>query len=161
ILCAELQICATLGRVEIVSNQIYASNKKELARKLDIAHTTLLRYFKRDDYPELVEGKGWLIEQWQRYIKANIRYDKRRTGIDVDTRSTPNLRDEAYIKRQEVAAEREQFELDVKRGKYGLQSDMTERVMTNFGFFVRELDKLVKHQLPPILEGRTPQDISK
>jgi hypothetical protein len=33
--------------------------------------------------------------------------------------------------------------------------------MTNFGFFVRELDKMFKHELPPRLEGLTAGQIAK
>jgi len=144
-----------------VSKQLYAKNKKELARIIGISQPALLRLFQRDDHPELVLGNGWLIEQWDRYAKANIRYDKQRTRIASDTRSTPNVRDEAFIKRQEVATEKEQFELDIKREKYALKSDMTERVMTNFGFFIRELDKALRHEMPPRLEGLTAGQINK
>src|SRR4051812_48303987 len=104
-----------------MSAQIYAKNKKELARLIGISHPALLRLFQRDDHPEQVLGKGWLIDQWQRYAKANIRYEKQRVSSPI--RSGPNQRDEAYIKRQEIAAEREAFNLNIERGKYWPKSD--------------------------------------
>jgi hypothetical protein len=158
---SQLQICATLGKLLIVSKQLYAKNKKELARLIGISHTSLLRLFQRSDHPENVLGKGWLIEQWHRYAHANIRYEKQRKSIVNNTIASPNLRDEAYIARQEVAAERERFELDVKRGRYELKTAMIERVMTNFGFFVRELEKALRHELPPRLEGLSAGQIAK
>ena len=49
----------------------------------------------------------------------------------------------------------------MKREKYELKSNMTERVMTNFGFFIRELDKMLRHELPPRLKGLTAGQIGK
>ena len=75
--------------------------------------------------------------------------------------SKPNPRDAAFIARQNIEAEKAQFDLDVKRGKYVLKSVITECILRNVGLFVRELDKLFKHELPPRLEGLSAGEIGK
>ena len=145
-----------------MSKQLYAKNKKDLARILGINHGTLLRLFERSDRPELVLGKGWLIEQWQRYVKANLHYEKQRTiANDRNGKANANLRDEAYIKRQELAADNLAFDLAVKRDKYTPKEETQKKVMTYFGMLVREGDKAFKHELPPRLEGMKAIEMAK
>lgn len=130
-----------------------------LAQAINISSPALKRLFERVDHPKQVNGKGWNIEQWQKYADENIHFWRQRDPFKKA--SGPNARDAAYIERQVIEAEKAQFDLDVKRSKYELKAVMSERVLTNWSFFIRELDKLFKHELPPRLEGMSAGAIAR
>ena len=65
------------------------------------------------------------------------------------------------FKRQNIAAEKEQFDLEVKRGKFELKTVVREQVLTHINTLFRELDKAFKHELPPRVEGLSAGDIAK
>jgi hypothetical protein len=141
-----------------VPKPIYAKNKVGLAAAINISRPALYRLMTRPDRPELVAGKGWNIVQWQRYANDNVAFYNQRKRQEPRSR---NERDDAYIERQRIEAEKAQFDLDVKRNKFELKSAMIERVMTNWNFFIRELDKALRHELPPRLEGMSAGQIAK
>ena len=137
----------------------YAKNKHVLAARIGLSRPALKRLFERDDHPKITPH-GWVVDQWQRYADENISYWNRR---DPQKRngSTPNPRDAAFIARQNIQAEKEQFDLDVKRGKYELKAKIKEQVLTHVTACFRELDKAFKHELPPRVEGMKAIDIAK
>lgn len=138
----------------------HARNKKELAALLGIGQQALANLFKRNDFPPQVPGQGYNLEQWERYANNNVAFWRNNSG-DAARRSNPNLRDDAYIRRQELAMTKEQFDLDIKRGKYTPKEETRKEVMTYFGMLVREGDKAFHHELPPRLEGQSAGDIAK
>src|SRR5204863_3113372 len=122
----------------------------------------LYRLFERPDCPRQVAGKGYNIAQWQRYADENIAtWNKRDPHKHNGNRSTPNPRDAAFIKRQNIAAEKEQFDLDIKRDKYELKSKIREDVLTYVNTMMRELNKAFRHELPPRVEGLKAIDIAR
>lgn len=138
----------------------FARNKRELAALINIGPQALKNLFARNDYPPQVPGQGYDIAQWQRYADNNIAYWKKQNPSPTIA-SRANLRDEAYIRRQEVEREKLQYDLDVKRGKYSPKVETQQQVMTCFGLLVREGDKAFLHELPPRLEGLSAGDIAK
>jgi hypothetical protein len=144
-----------------VPKRQYAKNKVLLAAAIELSRPALYRLFERVDHPGQVPGKGYNIEQWQRYANENIATWNRRDPHKRNGNGSTNPRDAAFIKRQLLAAEKEQFDLDVKREKYCLKSETSDRVMRNFGLLVREGDKAFMHELPPRLEGLAAGEIAK
>jgi hypothetical protein len=147
-----------------VPKRLYAKNKTELHRLIGISRPALERLFKRGDYPPQVPGQGWNIEQWKRYSRENIATWNRReksSGNGHQPRSSVIELEEAKIARQNIEAQRAQFDLDVKRGKYSPRTETNERVMRNFNLLVREGDKAFRHELPPRLEGLSAGQIAK
>lgn len=138
----------------------YAKNKHVLAARIGISRPALKRLFERGDYPKITNN-GWVVDQWQKYADENISYWNRRDPQKRNGHVATNPRDAAFIKRQLLAAEKEQFDLDVKREKYCLKSETTDRIMKNFGLLVREGDKAFMHELPPRLEGLAAGEIAK
>jgi len=132
-----------------------------LHQRLGISRPALERLFELPHHPVQVPGKGWDVGEWERFRDANFSYWNRREKKNGSNGSTPNPRDAAFIKRQLLAAEKEQFDLDVKREKYCLKSETSDRIMKNFGLLVREGDKAFMHELPPRLEGMSAGEIAK
>jgi hypothetical protein len=142
-----------------VRKRLYEKNKVLLAAAIPLSRPALYRLFERPDHPRVVPGKGYNIDQWRRYSDENIATWNRREPSKRNGSTNP--RDAAFIARQQIEAEKAQFDLDVKRGKYELKAVMAERVMTNFGQYFRDLDKALKHELPPRLEGLSAGQIVK
>ncbi len=142
----------------------YAKNKTLLAARIGISRPALRRLFERGDYPPQVAGKGWDVEQWQRYSNNNIATWNRRdksNGSGHGPRSSILLLEAAKIERQKLAAEREQFDLDVKRGMYEKKTVVREQILTHVNALFRELDKAFRHELPPRIEGLSAGAIAK
>ena len=139
----------------------YAKNKQVLAARIGLSRPALARLFERNDHPKIT-NHGWVVDQWQRYADENIAYwNKRDPHKQNGNGSSPNPRDAAFIKRQNIAAEKEQFDLEVKRGKFELKTVVREQVLTHINTLFRELDKAFKHELPPRVEGLSAGDIAK
>jgi hypothetical protein len=137
-----------------------AKNKTVLHRSIGISRPALERLFQRGDYPPQVPGQGWPIDQWQRYADNNIATWNRRDPHNGNG-SKPNPRDAAFIERQNILAEKDQFNLDVERGKYWNKEKAKGRIARDFGIMWREIDKVFIHELPPKLEGLSAGEIMK
>jgi hypothetical protein len=145
-----------------VTRRIYAKNKLILAAVINLSRPALRRLFLRSDYPRDVNGKGYNIEQWQRYANENIAtWNRRDPHKGNGNGSGPNARDAAFINRQNIEAEKAQFDLEVKRGRYELKTVVKEQVLTHVSALFRELDKAFKHELPPRIEGLSAGEIAK
>lgn len=148
-----------------MATRIYAKNKTDLHRLIGISRPALERLFKRGDYPPQVPGQGWNIEQWKRYSRENIatwnQRQPQRNGNGHQPRSSILLLEEAKINRQNIQAEKEQFDLDVKRGRYGRNDKFYESALRNISATFRELDKAFRHELPPRLEGESAGKIAR
>jgi hypothetical protein len=145
-----------------VAKRIYAKNKLILAAAINLSRPALRRLFLRSDYPRDVNGKGYNIEQWQRYANENISTWNRRDPSRSNGNGTgPNARDAAFINKQNIEAEKAQFDLEVKRGRYELKTLIKEQVLTHVGTLFRELDKAFKHELPPRVQGLSAGEIAK
>lgn len=147
-----------------MQKRLHAKNKTQLHQILGISRPALERLFKRGDYPPQVPGQGWPIDQWKRYAANNIatwqRRDPHKNGSNGNGVNL-SPRDVAFIARQKVSEEKERFNLDVQRGKYELKSDTRGIIATGFGLLTRELDKALRHELPPRLEGASAGKIAE
>lgn len=142
----------------------HAKNKVLLAQAIDISRPALYRLFELPDHPQQTPGLGWNISHWQKFADRNISYwnkrDPHKNGSNGNG-ATPNPRDAAFIKRQNIAAEKEQFDLDIKRDKYELKSKVREDVLTFVNAMMRELNKAFRHELPPRVEGLKAIEIAR
>ncbi len=144
----------------------YAKTKHVLAARIGISRPALYRLFARGDYPPIT-NHGWDVEQWQRYADNNIATWNRRSKNGTNGNGngahklSPNPKEAAYIARQQISAQKEQFDLDVKREKYELKSETRGVIASGFSMLTRELDKALRHELPPRLEGLSAGDIAK
>ena len=144
--------------------RIYAKNKVILAPAISLSRPALYRLFARPDHPRVVPGKGYNIEQWQRYADENVATWNRRDPFKKNGSNgshSTNPRDKAFIERQNILAEKEQFNLDVQRGRYWLKETARDQIAKVFGIQWRELEKSFVHELPPKLEGMSAGEIAK
>ena len=145
-----------------MAKRIYAKNKLVLGAAINLSRPALRRLFLRSDHPKDFNGKGYNIEQWQGYANENIAtWNQRDPFKSNGNGSGPNARDAAFINRQNIQAEKDRFDLEVKRGRYELKTVVREQVLTHISAMFRELDKAFKHELPPRIEGAAAGEIAK
>lgn len=140
----------------------YAKNKHTLAARIGLSRPALARLFKRGDYPPIT-NHGWVVDQWQRYADENIATWNRRDPKTGSNGSTPhvNPRDAAFIRRQELAAERDKISIDKERRELLKRTEVNETISTANALVRRELYKAIEHDLPPRLEGMPALEIKK
>lgn len=138
----------------------YAPTKAVAALKLGIRYGTFLDYSKQPDFPKPRAGAArYDLEAIKRWIEQ--RKSAHNFGVNGSSGYKPSEREQSIIDKNRIAAEREQFRLDIDRGRYELKSVTGERIEKGFGLLVRELTKAFRHELPPQLEGLTAGEIAK
>jgi hypothetical protein len=145
----------------------YASTKQELAKKLGISFWTLTRkYWERAGRPaDNSSGSSKYdvraYRKWISQFKSAHNFGTYNPDRDPLQGYSLSPREKALIQKNELAAERERFNLDILHGKYEEKSVMAERVLTNVSTMFRELDKSFRHELPPRLAESSVGEIAR
>ena len=144
-----------------MAKRIYAKNKRQLSAFIGVGQQALANLFLRNDHPGQVRGQGYNITQWQRYADNNVAHWRNQNNGSKARGDMINAREQALIRKNQVAADREQFKLDTERGKYWVRADVAELINRYAGTLWRELEKALVHELPPRDEGLSAGDIAK
>jgi len=150
-----------------VQKSKYVATKSELAKRLGITPWTLNHNWNRPGRPvDHSDGKArYDIEKYQSWKRSWISGHNAGTGHNNNgngKHETPfNAKELASIQKKNIDIESAQFDLDVRKGRYELKSKARDAVLRNVGIMFRELDKSMRHELPPRLEGCTATEIAK
>lgn len=134
----------------------YVSSKQQLAARLGVRYGTLCHWFQSPGHPPN-HSQGALryeVEAWEQWLQDR---QFKRVGIEP---YDPSAKEKSIIEKNRIVAAREQFDLDIKQGKYVSRLQANRDVDTGNQIVRRELEKLMKHILPPRMP-LTPAEFAK
>jgi len=136
----------------------YVSSKQQLAARLGIRYGTLCHYFQSPGHPPN-HSQGDLryeVEAWEQWLR-----DRQFKRAGITAVYDPTARERSIIEKNKIAAAREQFDLDVKRGHYISRVEVNRSVDIGNSIVKREIMKFVEHFVPTKLCGLSPGEAVK
>ncbi|TMP91679.1 MAG: hypothetical protein E6L08_10530 [Verrucomicrobia bacterium] len=132
----------------------YARNKAELAKLLGISRSGLQRFYELPNHPEPKADGRLEVKGWGRFISSNA------TRVTTGTSVIPlGLKDKTRVSLMELQIQREAVRLDKERGDS--LNEMHTILKSRIETFRNRLEKLLRYELPPVLEQRGAREIEK
>jgi hypothetical protein len=132
----------------------FARNKAELAKALGISRSGLQRFFELPDHPESKADGRLNVKAWAKFISANA------SRITTGTATIPlSKKDNTRITLMELQIQREAVKLDRERGD--LHNEVFAYLRGRLEVLRTRLERLVRFELPPLLEMRPARQIEK
>ena len=131
----------------------FVRNKVELAKALGISRSGLQRFYGLPDHPEPKADGRSEVKAWARFISANA------TRVTTGTCVIPlGLKDKTRVSLMELQIQREAVKLDRERGDQ--LNEMHAILKSRIETFRGRLDRLLRYELPPVLEQRGAREIA-
>jgi hypothetical protein len=131
----------------------FARNKVELAKALSISRRGLQRFFEFPDHPESKSDGRLDCRAWAKFISVNA------SRIETGTMTIPlSRKDDTRIKLLELQIQHEAVKLEKARNALITEGKIYFR--GRLEQLWARLERLIRWELPPILESRTARQIS-
>jgi hypothetical protein len=142
----------------------WASNKRELARKLGITPPTLYIYMSKPGAPKPRSNGKWNVPEAREFCKRKGCQKLRTQDDDLEevSRGIESLpiREQLKAKLDLLRLTEEEKDAQIRAKLYKSTAEVNEHISRCNLLTVRELEKGLCHELPPTLEGCTAAEIS-